>query len=82
MFIFAITAGHKIFSRGRFKKELLEGGRKMKIDNLFDWLRAGRSGGQSSSPNRVKNFYFSLSSIPYLRPRQPPVQSVELFPRA
>jgi hypothetical protein len=30
-------------------------------------------GGQSSSPSRVKNFHFSMSSIPILGPTQPPI---------
>jgi hypothetical protein len=44
-----------------------------------DWLRAGRPSGRSSSPSRVKNFLFSTSSRPALRPTQPSVQWV---PRA
>jgi hypothetical protein len=35
-----------------------------------DWLRAGRPRGRSSSPRRVKNFFFSMS------PTQPPIQWV------
>jgi hypothetical protein len=37
-----------------------------------DWLRAGRTRGRSSSPGRVKNFHFSMSSRPALGPTQPP----------
>jgi hypothetical protein len=37
---------------------------------LDDW------GGRSSSPSRVKNFLFSISSRPALGPTQPPIQWV------
>jgi hypothetical protein len=36
-----------------------------------DWLRAGRQVGQSSCPDRVKNFLFSTPSRPALVPTQP-----------
>jgi hypothetical protein len=39
-----------------------------------DWLWAGRPRGQSSSPGRVKNFFFSMSSRPALESTQPPIQ--------
>jgi hypothetical protein len=41
-----------------------------------DWLRAGRPGGRSSSPGRVKNFVFSTSSRPKLASTQPPIRWV------
>jgi hypothetical protein len=44
--------------------------------SFADWLRAGRPRGRSSSPGRVKNFLFSMSSRPTLRPTQPPIQWV------
>jgi hypothetical protein len=39
-----------------------------------DWLRAGRSRGRSSSPGRVKNFLYSMSSRLALGSTQPPIQ--------
>jgi hypothetical protein len=53
------------------------------ISRYSDWLRVGRPRGRSSSPNRVKNFLFSTSSIPALGSTQPPIQWVPgaLFPR-
>jgi hypothetical protein len=39
-------------------------------------LRAGRPRGRSSSPGWGKNFQFSMSSRPALRPTQSPIQSV------
>jgi hypothetical protein len=41
-----------------------------------EWLRAGRLWGRSSSPGRVKNFLFSMSSSPALGLTQPPIQWV------
>jgi hypothetical protein len=41
-----------------------------------DCLRAGKSGGRSSSPARVKNCIFSTSSRPNLGPTQRPIQLV------
>jgi hypothetical protein len=41
-----------------------------------NWLLAGRPRGRSSSPGRVNNFYFSMSSRPGLRCTQPPMQWV------
>jgi hypothetical protein len=41
-----------------------------------DWLPPGRPRGRSSSPGRAKNFLFSTSSRPVLRPTQPPIQWV------
>jgi hypothetical protein len=41
-----------------------------------DWLRAGRPRGRSSSPGRVKNFHFSISSRPALGHTQSPVEWV------
>jgi hypothetical protein len=41
-----------------------------------DWLRAGRPRGRSSSPGRVKNFHFSMSSRPALGSTQPPIEWV------
>jgi hypothetical protein len=47
-----------------------------------DWLRAGQPRGRSSSPGEGKNFHFSMSSRPTLRPTQPPIQRAPgLFPR-
>jgi hypothetical protein len=40
-----------------------------------DWLRAGRPRGRGSSPGRVKNFHFSMSSRPVLGSTQPPILS-------
>jgi hypothetical protein len=42
-------------------------------------IRAGCARGRSSSPGRVKNFYFSISSRQALGSTQPPIQCV---PRA
>jgi hypothetical protein len=41
-----------------------------------DWLWAGRPRCQSSSPSRVKNFFFSTSSRLALESTQPPIQWV------
>jgi hypothetical protein len=41
------------------------------VVSVVDWLRAGRQRGRSSSPGRVKNFFFSTSSRPPLGPTQP-----------
>jgi hypothetical protein len=41
-----------------------------------DWIRAGWQMGRSSSPGRVKNFYFSTSSRPSLGSTQPPIRWV------
>jgi hypothetical protein len=41
-----------------------------------DWLWAGRLRGWGSSPGRVKNYYFSMSSRPALGSTQPPIQWV------
>jgi hypothetical protein len=41
-----------------------------------DWLQAGRLRGQSSSPGRVKNFLFSMSSRLALGLTQPPIHWV------
>jgi hypothetical protein len=41
-----------------------------------DWLRTGRPRGRSSSLGRGKNFLFSMSSRPVLRPTQLPIQWV------
>jgi hypothetical protein len=55
------------------------------VHNLFqytdmiwcsDWLRAGRLRGRGSSPGRVKNFHFSMSSRPALGSTQPHIQWV------
>jgi hypothetical protein len=52
----------------------------VKIGSLYSyWLRAGRLRVRSYSPSRVKNFLFSVSSRPALRPTQSPIQWV---PRA
>jgi hypothetical protein len=40
------------------------------------WLRAGWPRGRSSSPDRVKNFFFSTSSRQVLGSTQPPIQWV------
>jgi hypothetical protein len=41
-----------------------------------DWLCAERPRGRNSSPGRVKNFHFSISSRPFLGPAQSPFQCV------
>jgi hypothetical protein len=41
-----------------------------------DWLHAGRLRGRSSSPGRIKNFLFSMSSRLALESTQPPIQWV------
>jgi hypothetical protein len=47
-----------------------------------DWLWAGWPRDRSSSPERVKNVFFSISSRPTLGPAQPPIQWVpRLFPQ-
>jgi hypothetical protein len=40
------------------------------------WLQAARQRGQNSTPANVKNFLFSASSKPALRPTKPPIQCV------
>jgi hypothetical protein len=46
-----------------------------------DWLRAGRLRGRSSSPGRVKKFFFSTSPRLTLRPTQSPIKWVlEVLP--
>jgi hypothetical protein len=44
--------------------------------SVTDWLWVGRQRDPSSSPGRVKNFLFSMSSTPALGPTQPPIQWV------
>jgi hypothetical protein len=44
--------------------------------SVSDWLSARRPKGQSSSPGRVKNFHFAMSSRPALVFTQPPIQWV------
>jgi hypothetical protein len=53
------------------------------LSRYSDWLRAGPPRGTSSSPGRVKNVLFSISSRPALGSTQPPIQLVPgaLFPR-
>jgi hypothetical protein len=46
------------------------------LSRYSDWLRDGRPRGRSSRPGKVKNFLFSTSSRPALRPTQPPIQWV------
>jgi hypothetical protein len=41
-----------------------------------DWLRAGRPTGRSSTPGRVRNFLFSMSSKRVLGSTQPPMRWV------
>jgi hypothetical protein len=47
-----------------------------KRSRYSDWPRAGRLRGRSSSPDRVKNFHFSMSFRPAVGPYQPPIQWV------
>jgi hypothetical protein len=47
-----------------------------KRSRYSDWLRAGRQRGRSSSPGRVKNFLFSMSSGPALGSTEPSIQRV------
>jgi hypothetical protein len=44
------------------------------LSRYSDWLLAGRRRNLSSSPDRVKNFHFSLSSRLALGSTQPPIQ--------
>jgi hypothetical protein len=60
-------------------KESVHAGIAQSASRYSDWLRAGRLRGWSSSPGRVKNFIFSASTRPVLRPAQP---SVQWAPRA
>jgi hypothetical protein len=50
--------------------------RPLKFTPCSDWLRAGLPRGRSSSPGRVKNIHFSISSTPPLGSTQPPIQWV------
>jgi hypothetical protein len=45
------------------------------IGNSY-WLRDGRQRGRSSTPDRVKDFHFFISSRPDLRPTQTPILQV------
>jgi hypothetical protein len=46
-------------------------------DNWYrDWLRAGRPRGRGSSPGRIKNFHFSMSSRLTVGSTQSPIQWV------
>jgi hypothetical protein len=47
-----------------------------KLSRYSEWLRAERPKGRSSSPGKVKNFHFSMSSRPDLGFTQPPIQWV------
>jgi hypothetical protein len=52
-----------------------------KHSRYSDWLRAGRSRGQSSNPGSIKNCLFPTSSRLVLGATQPPIQWVsELSP--
>jgi hypothetical protein len=44
------------------------------IISISDWLWAGPPRIRSSSPGRVKNFHFSISSKPALGSTKPPIQ--------
>jgi hypothetical protein len=46
------------------------------LSRYSDWLQGGRPWGRSSSPARVKNFHFSMSSRQALGNTQPPIQWV------
>jgi hypothetical protein len=46
------------------------------LSRYSDWLRAGRPGDRGSSPGRVKNFHFSISSRLALGSTQPPIKWV------
>jgi hypothetical protein len=47
--------------------------RRDSVVGISDWLRAGRLRGWSSSPGRVKNFEFFMSSRPALGPTHLPI---------
>jgi hypothetical protein len=47
-----------------------------KRSRYSDWLWDGRPRGRNSSPGRVNNFHFSISSKPALGSTQPPTQWV------
>jgi hypothetical protein len=46
------------------------------VVSIESWLQAGQLRGQSSSPSRVKNFLFPVSSRPALGSTQPSIQRV------
>jgi hypothetical protein len=66
-----ITFPGRITARGYVEKS----GNQVHI-RCSDWLQAGRPRGRSSSPRRVKNFHFSMSSKPALGSTQSPIQWV------
>jgi hypothetical protein len=47
-----------------------------KSSRYSDWLRAGRPRGRSSSPGKVKNFFFSTLSEPALGSTQLSIQCI------
>jgi hypothetical protein len=57
----------------KFSKMYYEPGQ---LSRYSDYLLAGRPSGRSSSPGRVKNFHFSMSSRPSVGSTQPPIQWV------
>jgi hypothetical protein len=83
LLLLSIFISFSIFLYSFFRSEIVSTslfkGKHFDFYLLFDWLRAGRQRGRSSSPGRVKNFLFSTSFRPVLGPTQPPIQWV---PRA
>jgi hypothetical protein len=72
-----VSARHSEWLFGRLKPYDTRSSRtEMLAILLSDWLRAGRLRGRGSSPGRVKNFHFSISSRPALGSAQPPIQWV------
>jgi hypothetical protein len=53
---------------------LIEPYEQRQLSRYSEWLLAGRPRGRSSSPDKVKNVRFSMSSRPAMRSTQPPIQ--------
>jgi hypothetical protein len=71
--------GHRdILKRSPFN--LLPPNRQKKSNNYGDWLRAEWSRGRSSVPGKVKNYFFSMSSIPLAKPVSYSRGTREYFP--
>jgi hypothetical protein len=47
-----------------------------RLSQYSDWLGAERARDRSSSPDRVNNLHFYISSTPALGPTHPPIQRV------
>jgi hypothetical protein len=76
---FSAISVRPVPTRGRWYKNGPKGSHRRTKEILAsnsDWPRVGRLRGRGSSPGRVKNFHFSMSSRPALGSTQPPLQWV------